>query len=446
MIKTNSANAVSLIIVDDDFDLRDSLSDYFGQCGMQVSSFASGQTMLEQLSTPFAGVIVCDLQMPGMSGLAVLEALSQQDNPPPFILMTAYGDIPTAVQAMQLGAYDFLEKPFDPARLLEKVERAAQSRDLQLKNTRLRQQIGQLLELDQHLIGQSSAMQAIREQVIDYSQTDSPILIMGETGVGKSLLATLIHLNSPRAEQTLITSNCAITMASQFDPHAAAEHNLLHMAHHSTLVLDDLPELSPNCQNQLVSVMSESEHMLIPQPDARNVRFISTAPAKFSVDDDNNQLRKDLYFRLNALVIQVPPLRERPDDIPELFNAFCHRYASQYQHREIRLSNDDILSLNTHSWPGNVRELKHCAERFVLANQRSETTLKTIIAAKPDALANKPRNLRQHVEKFEKTLIKQALIEHEGNINNVCESLNIPRRTLNEKLLKYDLNRLNFIP
>lgn len=439
----NNTYKKRLIIVDDDFDLRDSLLDFFTHSDFEVITFASGTEMLAQLSEQFNGVIVCDLQMPGMSGIEVLAALRLKEHPPPLILMTAYGDVPTAVTAIQSGAYDFIEKPFDPTRLKEKLERAIQSRHLALKNSVLRKQIGELKQLDQQLLGDSPQIQEVREQLVDYANSYSNILIEGETGVGKTLLASLIHLNSEYSEQALVSANCATILSSQFDPISDAQHNLLLQAQQTSLVLDDIHELSIELQNKLLSALDQQDVSLTENKNSS--RLISTVPYRLSLATTNNPLRQDLFYRLGALVIFIPPLRDRLDDILQLFHAFKERYEQQHQLSSVPLDNTDISSLTSYQWPGNVRELKHCAERFVLSNQRTGSSIQSILDAKPTPVNSQPRNLRQHVEQFEKALIRQSLVDKEGHIANVCKHLNIPRRTLNEKLLKYDLNRLDFI-
>lgn len=439
----NNTHNKRLIIVDDDFDLRDSLLGFFSQSNFEVTTFASGTEMLLQLSEGFNGVIVCDLQMPGMSGLEVLAELSKKDNPPPLILMTAYGDVPTAVKAMQSGAYDFIEKPFDPTRLKEKLERASQSRHLALNNLILRKQISELKKLDQQLLGDSPQIKVVRDQLIDYANSDSNILIEGETGVGKTLLASLIHLNSKFANQAQISTNCATALSSQFDPISSTEHSLLLQARHTSLVLDDIHELTVELQNALISALDRVDPSITESP--HSTRIISTVPYRLSQTVELNPLRQDLFYRLGALVIYIPPLRDRLDDILQLFTTFKQRYEQQHQLSPVSLENADLSSLTTYQWPGNVRELKHCAERYVLANQRTRSSIQSLLDAEPAPVSNHARNLRQQVEQFEKALIRQSLVDKEGHIANVCKHLNIPRRTLNEKLLKYDLNRLDFI-
>jgi DNA-binding NtrC family response regulator len=435
-------------IVDDDKSMRDSIADYCVQTDCLVQCYASGEELLEDLDELYSGVIVCDLKMPGLSGLEVLARLQSCINSPPLIMMTAHGDVPIAVRAIQQGAYDFIEKPFDPAYLRKMIGQAVKTRKIELDNTRLRHRLNEVSSLDRLLLGRSEAMSTFRQQIIDSANTGKNTLLVGEVGLEKERVARAFHQNCGHADKPFIRVNCRVMEAPQLVLAFAEAMNIFDAGGYGTLFFDSVDQLNSLSQNKLLVLIEEFVlHSKIKNLGAFPGFIGSCEPLATSIEDFS--IMSSLHATLGEYIIRVPPLRSRADDVFELFDSYLKQFSSQYQIDKPLLSAEDVSSLAAYNWPGNICQLKITAEEFVLLRQTMPASLAHLIEKARDTQPGIPtlttEKLRVSVENFERRMLTQALIESAGSITKVCERLKIPRRTLNEKLLKHGLSRTEYI-
>ncbi|WP_420863398.1 sigma-54-dependent transcriptional regulator [Algirhabdus cladophorae] len=425
-------------VIDDDAEIRASLCELLETVGWTVSRFALAREALKAIKSNPPDAMVLDVQMPGMSGLELLAELRAVEAPP-VILISAHGDIPMAVQAMQEGAYTFLEKPYDPRRLLSALTHAAEQHRLRQSATRLQSRLASLSGLDALLLGQTQQIDMLRKTIADVAQTDVPVLIQGETGVGKDLVATALHRASTRSEVPMVTLNCATLTPDRanelfFDP---SEGSLIHKAKGGTLFLDEVAACPVDVQPMLLRLIEAGD---TGGHDPADVRFVSATNQNLDTALATGHMRQDLYYRLNLIEVNVPPLRDRKDDIILLFEHFCADYAAAHKAMRPHLTQDDIAALLAFEWPGNVRQLRGVALRHVLQGQRNGP-LPVALSIDPstDEAPQTPHTLRQAVAAFEREMIARALRDTDGNMDDVAQTLGIGRRTLNEKIVKLGL-------
>ncbi len=431
-------------IVDDDREMRDSLSELLTSAGWQVTASPTAQAALTACANTPPDVIVSDVRMPGISGLELVEKIAAP-NAPPIILISAHGDIPMAVQAMNSGAHMFFEKPFDPRQLLTSVKHAAKFSRLQASRQRLLDRLQNLSGLDRIILGQSPQMQDLRQSIVDYAQMPVDILIEGETGTGKELVARALHDLGPRAPQGFVALSCANLPVDHFEQtlFGSRDHQgLLAKAHGGSLFLDEIATCPAAVQAKLLRVLETREYFRIDDPAPRHADFrlicASNEPLDLAVKADT--LREDLWFRINSVVLTLPPLRRLPDDIALIFTHFLQNFAQVYEVELPALAADDLSSLLSHPWTGNMRELRNVAQRYVLNIARG------LPASVPTAMMLDPARatattLRDAVAAFERQLITQALIANQGRMDDVAAVLGIGRRTLNEKIVKLGLDK-----
>ena len=432
-----SNNTQPLIaIVDDDQAMRDSLTDYFHRAQYQTVAYSGGKQLLESLDQESIGVIICDLKMPQMDGMAVLEALQVIKDAPPLIMITAHGNIPTAVEAVKNGAYNFIPKPFNPAELQQMVDQAFS-----------KYQQANIDQSSAQPLGNSQSIQAFYEQLALLGQTTDNLLLTGEVGVGKVALAKMAHQYSARKDQAFIAINCA-TLSQRFFEKTFVEEAALTQAKSGSIFLQGL-DLMP--LESRVALLELFEQKFGSNPAARSEmpRFICSVTQAPGEEKSHTNIGK-ICTLLKGQVLNVPALREHKDDVFELFNQYMAQAAAHYQSSIPELSEQDVLALSGFDWPGNQTQLKQVAEQFVLLNRSTRTSIAQLLEVSPDQavdLSNQSgKDLRTLMQDFERQLLTQAMIECSGNISQVCELLRIPRRTLNEKLLKYDMSRTAFLP
>ncbi len=440
-------------IIDDEADMRSSIAQWLTLSGFEAETFASAEIALKTLSATYEGVVVSDIKMPGIDGMGLLKRLQSVDPALPVLLITGHGDVALAVEAMQIGAYDFIEKPFDPERLADLVKRAANARRLTLDNRRLRREMTDGTVLLRKLVGSSSVIEKLRETILDMAQSDGHILVTGETGTGKNVIAHALHACGPRSERPVITLNCTALGDSLektlFGPSSEPdERPVLEAANGGTICIEDIETMPEKVQARLLSeVFSETD---VEAGDAiRDIRFICLSSRIQSVTEAPDTVREDLFFRLSTLHISIPPLRERGEDILLLFNRFCAQFAEDYGCDAPEISADDAARMMQFRWPGNIRQLINVAERAVLQSRRGESGLGDLIdhEATPieTTIIAEAKPLKEHVEAFEKMLIDNALRRNRGAVTGVMEELALPRRTLNEKMAKYGLVRAEYL-
>lgn len=437
------------IIIDDDKEMRNSLIHLMGAAGWEVEALAEATGIEDKVVSFLPDVILSDVRMPKSSGLDLLSEKSGVSKLP-IVLISAHGDIPTAVQAMRDGAYSFLEKPFDPQRLLTILRNAAEKHRLSKDAERLRKQLATLSGLDRVLLGKSELLQSVRENVLDFSSAHAAALILGETGTGKELVARAVHNLSDRANGPFIAVNCANIAADSFEQFIFGElgtsQGLFRQAEGGTLFLDEIATCSLDVQAKLLRAIELREILPLgaDKPITVDVRIVSASNEPLDQAIEEGRFRSDLYFRLSNVVIDLPTLRSRRDDIPLLFEHFLQNYAELYETEIPQVTAEDMATLIAHDWPGNVRELRNVAERLILASRRGASSINDALRVQND-MGDVPETLREAVAAFERTLIAKAIRTHKGKMDAVAEALGIGRRTLNEKIVKLNLNKQDLL-
>ena len=439
-------------IIDDEADMRESVAQWLQLSGFDPMSFDGAEPALKVIGADFAGVVISDIRMPGMDGMALLRRLQQVDPGLPVILMTGHGDVPMAVEAMRIGAFDFVEKPFEPERLAELCLRGGEARARTLETRALRRELSDGSVMMRRLMGSSPAIEKLRETILDVAQADGHVLILGETGTGKSLVAMALHACGPRAAKPLITMNCASVAPELVEPMLFGgpdwpEKGLIDQAEGGTLCLEDIEALPLPAQARLLDAINGNDPT---GGGARhNIRIVAVssrlAPGAPSVE----VLRDDLYFRLAGLIIEAPPLRTRGEDILTLFSHFTVQFAEEYGCEPPTLGASDAANLVQAPWPGNIRQLINLAERAVLQARRGDNNISALLIddgfQAPALPVDGEKPLKEHVDAFEKMLIDHALRRNQGNVSSVMTELALPRRTLNEKMAKYGLTRQDYL-
>jgi DNA-binding NtrC family response regulator len=437
---------MKVAIVDDEADMRQSISQWLALSGFDTETYGSAEEALAAITPEFPGIIVSDVRMPGMDGMAFLKRLMSMDSALPVIMITGHGDVPMAVEAMRVGAFDFLEKPFNPDRMTELAKRATQARRLTLDNRALRRELADGSSVMLKLIGTSPAMERLREDILDLGQADSHVLIDGETGTGKTLVAHALHAVGPRATKKFVTISCAAWSEDQlaaklFGPSEDGGLPLVEEARGGTLCLEDIEALSHALQSRLLTLINEQGT----PPETRIIAICNEHGPDKTLEDI---LRADLFYRLGAMTIVLPPLRTRGEDILTLFTKMSEQFAEEYGCDAPQVTAQEAAQLLQAPWPGNVRQLVNIAERAVLQNRRGTGSIASLLMAENEAagpaLTTEGKPLKEYVDAFERMLIDNSMRRHKGSIVAVMEELCLPRRTLNEKMAKYGLSRSDY--
>ncbi|UWU26764.1 sigma-54 dependent transcriptional regulator [Rhizobium sp. WSM1274] len=437
-------------LIDDDEDLRRATAQTLELAGFSVSAYDGAKAALADLSADFAGPVVTDIRMPEIDGLQLFATLQSVDADLPVILMTGHGDIPMAVQAIQDGAYDFIAKPFAADRLVQSVRRASEKRRLVLENRMLRKAAEDAQE-NLPLIGQTPAMENLRNILRHIADTDVDVLVAGETGSGKEVVAQILHQWSHRRKGNFVALNCGAlpetVIESELFGHEAGAFTgaqkrrtgRIEHASGGTLFLDEIESMPAATQVKMLRVLEMREITPLGTNEVRPVDLRVVAAAKIDLGDPSvrGDFREDLYYRLNVVTISIPPLRERRDDIPLLFSHFAARAAERFRRDVPPLSPDVRQHLASHTWPGNVRELSHYAERVVLGVEGGGT------AAVPPQPTD--ATLPERLERYEAEIIRDALSANDGDVRRTIEALGIPRKTFYDKLQRHGINRGGYI-
>ncbi len=442
------AQAMKVAIVDDEQDMRQSISQWLALSGFETETFGSAEDALKSLGADYPGVVVSDIRMPGMDGMAFLKRLMSVDSALPVIMITGHGDVPMAVEAMRVGAYDFLEKPFNPDRMTELAKKATGARRLTLDNRALRRELSDGTGIMKKLVGSSPVMERLREDILDLGQADGHVLVDGETGTGKTLVAHALHAVGAKAGKKFVISSCAAmdeeTLGKRlFGPVDEGDRlPLLEEARGGTLVLEDIEALPAALQARLLSWINE-------QGTPAETRLIAICNLQEQGKTCEDALRPDLYYRLAAMKITLPPLRQRGEDILVLFQRFSEQFADEYGTETPEVTAQEAAQLLQAPWPGNIRQLVNVSERAVLQARRGSGTIASLLMADNEeaemTVTTEGKPLKEYVEAFERMLIDNTMRRHRGSIVNVMEELCLPRRTLNEKMAKYGLQRSDYL-
>ncbi|MEJ2689874.1 MAG: sigma-54 dependent transcriptional regulator [Deltaproteobacteria bacterium] len=452
MRQKNSNSAVHILIVDDEFSVRDSLQAWLSDEGYSVEVAAGGQEAIARMAGKKWDIFFIDLRMPGMGGMELLEMVRQTQPDSVIIIMTAYASVDSAVEAMKRGAYDYLTKPFDPDHLAVLVRNAIERKHLLDETQLLKKSIAQTFSADE-IIGASPAIQQLKEQIMAVAVVDSTVLIKGESGTGKELVARAIHANSQRRYAPLITLNCgALTetiLESELFGHEKGAFTGAHqsrkgkfeMADGGTLFLDEIGNISPKIQSEFLRVLEDKKFYRVGGNEEirADFRVIAATNKDLAGAMAREEFRSDLYYRLNVFVIEIPPLRDRPDDIPLLAEHFLKLYCRRMSREIAGLSSAAIRLLENYDWPGNVRELENAIERAIVISKTATLEPRDfpISLQKAEPVADEEGDLS--LERAQKEHIRKVL-EHTGwNISRSAEELKIDRVTLYNKIKKFDL-------
>lgn len=441
--------APRVLVVDDDADLRASTVQALEIAGATVQELSSAERALDYISYGFPGVVLTDIRMPGMDGLTLMGHIHEIDREIPVILMTGHGDVQLAVRAMHEGAHDFIEKPFSTSQMTELVARATSFRRLVLENRVLRAAAGQADDLEQRLIGRSTAMIDLRRRVRTIGPAETDVLIVGETGVGKEVVARALHDLSPRARRPFVVIDCAAIpaplMESELFGHEQgafagamrARTGKFEHAAGGTVLLDDIAALPPPLQGKLLRVVEDRAVSRLGSNEVHklDIRIIATARVPLTDEVVAGRFRADLLYRLNVVTLDVPPLADRREDIALLFLRLLTEAAARHRIDAAPVVPPALLAnLATRDWPGNVRELRNAADRFALGLGLFGDT---------DRIQAHHR-LADRVAAFERREIEAALAAHGGSLKPVYESLGLSRKSLYEKMQKLGIDRTVF--
>ncbi|TCK06089.1 two-component system C4-dicarboxylate transport response regulator DctD [Marinobacterium mangrovicola] len=445
-----------ILLIDDEKHIRLAAGQTLELEGYAVEALPSADGVLERLDPDWPGVIVTDINMPGMDGLELMRQVRAVDPELPVILITGHGDISMAVSAIREGAYDFIEKPFASDFLLDTVRRAVDKRRLTLENRRLRQELEIQNAAGPRMVGKDPKIVALRQLCKTVAETPADILILAETGSGKDLVARYIHERSPRRSKNFVAINCGGVPenlieselfgheAGAFTGAKARRIGKLEHANGGTLFLDEIESMPMSLQIKLLRVLEEraierlGSNQLIPL----DIRVVAAAKIDLKKLAEEGRFREDLYYRLNVVRIDIPPLRERREDISLLFQHFVLVASALYGREVVEISAERMHSLLMHDWPGNVRELRNLAERYVLLGE--SCTFDFDNRPITDDANGNGLTLPEQVERFERMLIHTELSKHGGSIKDTLHALGLPRKTLYDKMKKYGLEKEDY--
>jgi two-component system nitrogen regulation response regulator NtrX len=440
----------SVLIVDDEEGIRETLSGIFQDEGYNVMTAGSGEEALKILKEQSPDLVLLDVWLSGIDGIETLQEIKKTNPELPVVIISGHGNIELAVKATHVGAYDFLEKPLSLERVLLVARRALEKRTLEMENRALKEDLTRKLRF----IGNSMKMQQLREQIDMAAKSNSRVVILGESGSGKELVAHILHEKSPRDKKPFIEMNCAAIpqelIESELFGHEKGsftgaferKQGKFELAHEGTLFLDEIGDMSLATQSKVLRIIETQEFQRV--GGSKNikvdVRIIAATNKDLREEVKKGNFREDLLFRLNVIPIIVPPLRERKEDIPELVDYFLEYFAAEYGQKPKKITPDGLGMLQAYDWPGNIRELKNVIERFVIMNPSNIITAKNILigeSTRSDYFAF--NTLKEARDAFEKDFIAKKLEENNWNISKTSEILDIERSNLHRKIKVYEI-------
>ncbi len=442
-----------ILIVDDELVMRESLGGWLERDGHQVEKAESGEEGLEKLAVNRFDIVLLDIKMEGMSGLEVLKHINENDPDVAVVMITAYGSIQSTIEAMKNGAHDYLLKPFDPNELGVVIEKILDCQAQARENLYLRERHKESVRFES-MIGQSQSMQKVFDLIRDAAPVDSTVLITGETGTGKGLAAKAIHTNSPRRNGPFVGVNCGAIpehlMESELFGHQKgaftdAKENRkgrLEMANGGTLFLDEIGEISMRMQIDLLRVIEDRVFYRVggTQPIETDFRVVAATNKNIREAVKTGEFREDLYYRVNVITFEMPPLRGRKEDIPLLANHFLQRFIQETNKSISGISREAMDEMMLHEWPGNIRELENAIERAVVVGKSAKITDRDLPIFNIDGMASREDHSLKAVEKAH---IMSVLINNDWNIAKSSKILEIDRTTLYNKIKRYNLRKSN---
>lgn len=438
-----------ILIIDDEPGIRETLSAVLRDEGFSVETAESGESGLEKARVRDFACILLDIWLgKGVDGLNVLRILKSDGNEASVVMMSGHGNIETAVRATKLGAFDFIEKPLSLERTVVTVRNALKQRKLEQANENLRKELAEQYVM----VGESVAMRALRKQIAIVAPTEGRVLISGESGTGKELVARAIHSQSRRSSAPFVEINSAALpeelveselfgyAKGAFSGATKAKKGKFEIADGATLFLDEIGDMSPRVQAKMLRVLEEQRFEPVGSntPVTVDVRVISATNKPLDNLIDNGRFRSDLFYRLNVIPFQVPPLRERKEDIPVLVEHFNARFSTDYGKRPKAFERDAIEALQLHDWPGNVRELKNIIERIVIMSTSEKITAANLpvfeTVTDTGAASFRFPNFKQATDAYQREFIMRKLAESDGNIARAAEEMGVDRSHLYRRM------------
>jgi DNA-binding NtrC family response regulator len=444
-------SGAKILIVDDELIVRESLGGWLERDGHTVDKAASGEESLEKFEKTHYDIILLDIKMEGMSGLDVLKKVKELDPDVSVVMITAYGSIPSAIEAMKSGAYEYLLKPFDPDELMVLIEKIRKHQAERRETQFLREQYKERTRFE-NMIGQSRALQGVFDLIESVAPADSTVLIKGETGTGKGLAARAIHTKSPRCQGPFVVVNCGAfpehLLESELFGHQKGaftdakitKKGRLELAHGGTLFLDEVGEISTRMQIDLLRVLEDHLFYRVggTQPIEADFRVIAATNKDLEKAIKEGTFREDLYYRLNVISFAMPPLREHKEDIPVLAEYFLRRFAQETNKPVNQISREALDEMMLYDWPGNVRELGNAVERAVVVGKGPRILPQDLPIFRQEYVSAPPgRTLRE----VEMAHLENVLAETQWNVSKSAEILGIDRSTLYDKIKRYELRK-----
>lgn len=449
-----------ILIIDDEENMRHMLSAMLARQGYRVELAANGGEGLNCLASNVYDYILCDLRMPEMDGKTFLVKALEERIAVPIIMMSAYGSVDTAIECMKLGAYDFISKPFKKDEIVMVLKKAEERERLKEENSRLRDVVAGQFSYN-GILSRTSAMQEIFAQIAKVADLKTTILVLGESGTGKELVARAVHQNGRRAPKPFVAVNCGAIpenlleselfghVRGAFTSASSDKSGLFEQADGGTLFLDEIGEMPLALQVKLLRVLQEGEIRRVggSAPMKVDVRVISATSRDLSLDVGSGRFREDLYFRLNVFCLQLPPLRERVEDIPLLAEHFMKRYGSDNNSQVMRFEPAAMRCLTAYRWPGNIRELENAVERACILCQDGRITAECLPPAvrlidsygADDSGGDENLSIKKAEESIERDLIRKALVKTGGNRTQAAKILEISHRSLLYKLKEFGI-------
>ncbi|HCK98992.1 MAG TPA: two-component system response regulator [Candidatus Marinimicrobia bacterium] len=451
-MQTNSLN-LSVLLIDDDASHREVLCGFLEKLGCQVDSHESGEKGIAALKNRYVDIVITDFRMSGMNGLDVLKQVKDINSEIQVIILTAYGTIEDSVEAMKNGAWDYLSKPVDLNELELKLKKVAEHNTLKRENEilHLQQPVENIVS---DIVYKSKRMEEVLNLVVRVSNSQSAILILGESGTGKEMIAKAIHQTSPRKDKPFVVANCAAIPEALFESELFGREKGAYTGAHEkfkgrfeiadggTLFLDEVADIPYSTQVKLLRFIQEKEFQRLgsTQVIKSDVRILSATNVDIEQLVKENKFRSDLFFRLNVIPIEVPPLRKRREDIPLLVNHFIHKHSQLNKSRVKEISSEGLDLLMRYDYPGNVRELENIIERAVILSRGSIITREDLPLNTSVSIGESlSKSLPDQVGELEKSLIRKALQQSNGIQAKAAELLGITDRMLRYKLMKYNI-------
>jgi two-component system nitrogen regulation response regulator NtrX len=443
----------TILIVDDERGIRETLRAVLEDEGFSCEAVGSGEECLRVVERRAFGCVLLDVWLPGIDGLETLERMRESGSDASVVMISGHGNIETAVRATKLGAFDFIEKPLSIEKTVLTVRNALRQRELERVNATLSEE----LRDEWVMVGESVALRALRKQIELVAPTDGRVLVYGESGTGKELVARAIHARSLRAGAPFVELNCSAVpeelIESELFGHArgaftGATHpkrGKFELADGATLFLDEVGDMSPRMQAKVLRVLEEQrfEPVGSPTPMRVDVRVLAATNKRLEVEIEQGRFRTDLLFRLNVIPFEVPPLRDRPEDVPLLVEHFNARFSLAYNKRLKRFESSAVEALRSYCWPGNVRELRNTIERVVIMHtgaKVSASDLPLLGGEEPAPAPARFSSFRDASEAHQRDFIRAKIAEAEGNVSRAAELMGMDRSHLYRRMKSLGIN------